>query len=248
MVEDEQGEQGEFLALVLGGAQHLLESIYGQSTATFTRTPPMVIDWVVLLRGLGEALGTLTPRERQVLEYRYGFRDGGVRTLKETGEIVGGTPERIRLVQERALRKLRHPNQFRKIRVGLSMMLGGFVREFLSEFDQLKERLEEKEREKADASMRFRLERDKGMASIEDAVKRGMSPRVGNALLRNFLSVPIPAHPGLIKDEDLLAMRLMGVLGLAEFRRYFPFDAPPSAYTRLADGEGAQGAVDILKE
>jgi len=55
-----------------------------------------------------EVLSTLTPRERQVLELRFGLLDGHPRTLKEVGKELGVTPERVRQIQARAQMKLRH--------------------------------------------------------------------------------------------------------------------------------------------
>jgi RNA polymerase primary sigma factor len=61
-------------------------------------------------------LGALNRRERQVLEMRYGLKDGQVHTLEEVGEAFGVTRERIRQIEAKALRKLRHPMRSRKLR------------------------------------------------------------------------------------------------------------------------------------
>lgn len=61
------------------------------------------------------ALSTLTPREEKVLMLRYGF-DGWERTLEEVGQIYNVTRERIRQIEAKALRKLRHPSRSKKIR------------------------------------------------------------------------------------------------------------------------------------
>ncbi len=75
----------------------------------------------VLEGGLGdtlrEALTTLTPREAKVLNLRYGLRDGREHTLEEIGQKFGLTRERIRQIEKEALRKLRHPNRSRALRV-----------------------------------------------------------------------------------------------------------------------------------
>ena len=66
-------------------------------------------------RDLREALATLTPRERSVIELRFGLEDGRERTLEEVGEIFHVTRERIRQIESKALRKLRHPLRSRRL-------------------------------------------------------------------------------------------------------------------------------------
>jgi RNA polymerase primary sigma factor len=63
-----------------------------------------------------EILSGLTERERRVLEMRFGLKDGTSRTLEEVGQEFGVTRERIRQIEAKALRKLRHPNRSRKLR------------------------------------------------------------------------------------------------------------------------------------
>ena len=65
------------------------------------------------LRG---ALGILNDREREVLELRFGLKDGKEHTLEEVGQHFGVTRERIRQIEAKALRKLRHPNRSRPLR------------------------------------------------------------------------------------------------------------------------------------
>jgi RNA polymerase primary sigma factor len=62
------------------------------------------------------ALDVLSDREREVLEMRYGLRDGRPHTLEEVGQEFGVTRERIRQIETKALRKLRHPGRSRKLR------------------------------------------------------------------------------------------------------------------------------------
>ncbi|KKS16664.1 MAG: RNA polymerase sigma factor [candidate division WWE3 bacterium GW2011_GWC1_41_7] len=70
-----------------------------------------------LLKGhIGEVLETLNPRERKVLELRFGLRDGRSRTLEEVGREFGVTRERIRQIEAKALRKLRHPSRSKRLR------------------------------------------------------------------------------------------------------------------------------------
>lgn len=63
-----------------------------------------------------EVLGTLSPREAKVLEYRFGLEDGKQRTLEEVGREFGVTRERIRQIEAKAIRKLRHPTRAKKLR------------------------------------------------------------------------------------------------------------------------------------
>ncbi len=70
-----------------------------------------------LLKGhIGEVLDTLNPRERKVLELRFGLKDGRARTLEEVGKEFGVTRERIRQIEAKALRKLRHPSRSKRLR------------------------------------------------------------------------------------------------------------------------------------
>ena len=70
-----------------------------------------------LLKGhIGEVLDTLNPRERKVLELRFGLKDGRSRTLEEVGKEFGVTRERIRQIEAKALRKLRHPSRSKRLR------------------------------------------------------------------------------------------------------------------------------------
>ena len=70
----------------------------------------------VMRAQLLEVLSTLTERERKVLELRFGLEDGEVHTLEEVGEEFHVTRERIRQIESKALRKLRHPSRSRKLR------------------------------------------------------------------------------------------------------------------------------------
>ncbi len=65
---------------------------------------------------LAEVLATLLPRERDVLRLRFGLEDGRQRTLEEVGQLFGVTRERIRQIEAKALRKLRHPNRSEKLK------------------------------------------------------------------------------------------------------------------------------------
>ena len=63
-----------------------------------------------------DVLDSLTPRERKVLELRFGLEDGRSRTLEEVGREFGVTRERIRQIEAKALRKLRHPSRSKKLK------------------------------------------------------------------------------------------------------------------------------------
>ena len=70
----------------------------------------------LLAEALKEILGTLTEREADVLRMRFGMYDGRTHTLEEVGQIFGVTRERIRQIENKAIRKLRHPSRANKIR------------------------------------------------------------------------------------------------------------------------------------
>ena len=61
-------------------------------------------------------MDTLTPREAMVLKLRFGLEDGKARTLEEVGKQFDVTRERIRQIEAKALRKLRHPSRSKKLR------------------------------------------------------------------------------------------------------------------------------------
>ena len=70
----------------------------------------------MLAEALAEILGTLTEREADVLKMRFGMYDGRTHTLEEVGQIFGVTRERIRQIENKAIRKLRHPSRAKKIK------------------------------------------------------------------------------------------------------------------------------------
>jgi RNA polymerase primary sigma factor len=70
----------------------------------------------VLRQQIEEVLGTITPREQRILQLRFGLEDGRSRTLEEVGKEFGVTRERIRQIEAKALRKLRHPSRSRRLR------------------------------------------------------------------------------------------------------------------------------------
>ncbi len=70
----------------------------------------------MLKEQMDDVLGTLSDRERQVLAMRFGLEDGRTRTLEEVGKAFGVTRERIRQIEAKALRKLRHPSRSKKLK------------------------------------------------------------------------------------------------------------------------------------
>ncbi|MDP9354419.1 MAG: sigma-70 family RNA polymerase sigma factor, partial [Chloroflexota bacterium] len=112
---------------VLDVARHpvSLEAPVGQDGDAFlgdfiedeTMPAPLEVASQQLLRSqIGDALNKLTERERKIILLRFGLEDGRFRTLEEVGREFGITRERIRQIEAKALRKLRHPTYSRKLR------------------------------------------------------------------------------------------------------------------------------------
>lgn len=78
--------------------------------------PDDAANFTMLREQLNEVLGTLNDRERKVLELRFGLTDGTPRTLEEVGREFNVTRERIRQIEAKALRKLKHPSRSNKLR------------------------------------------------------------------------------------------------------------------------------------
>ena len=78
--------------------------------------PHDVASYTMLREQLEEVMNTLTPREAKVLKLRFGLEDGKSRTLEEVGKEFNVTRERIRQIEAKALRKLRHPSRSKKLR------------------------------------------------------------------------------------------------------------------------------------
>jgi RNA polymerase primary sigma factor len=78
--------------------------------------PQDSVAYTLLKEQLEEVMSTLTPREAKVLKLRFGLEDGKARTLEEVGKEFKVTRERIRQIEAKALRKLRHPSRSKKLR------------------------------------------------------------------------------------------------------------------------------------
>ena len=78
--------------------------------------PETVADRSLMREQVRQIMSTLTPRERRVLELRYGIADGEMHTLEEVGKEFNVTRERIRQIEAKALRKLRHPSRSKKLK------------------------------------------------------------------------------------------------------------------------------------
>ena len=91
---------------------HLGDFIEDEKTAT----PSDSVASTMLKEQLLGVLDTLTPREEKVIRLRYGIDDGKPRTLEEVGREFNVTRERIRQIEAKALRKLRHPSRSKKLK------------------------------------------------------------------------------------------------------------------------------------
>ena len=74
------------------------------------------IDSIMLKEDVKQALLMLTPRETTIISLRFGLDDGKPKTLQEVGEIIGVSRDRIRQIEAKAIRKLRHPFSSRKLK------------------------------------------------------------------------------------------------------------------------------------
>jgi RNA polymerase primary sigma factor len=92
------------------------EASFGDFIEDKTADNPLDITSFSLLKDkLGDVLCSLNERERQVLELRFGLGDGNVRTLEEVGHQFRVTRERIRQIEAKALRKMRHPTRIKQL-------------------------------------------------------------------------------------------------------------------------------------
>ncbi len=94
------------------GDSHLADFIEDEDA----ESPADAASYLLLREQIGEVLATMTPREQKVLELRFGLEDGRARTLEEVGHAFGVTRERIRQIEAKALRKLRHPSRAKQLK------------------------------------------------------------------------------------------------------------------------------------
>ncbi len=94
------------------GDSHLADFIEDEEA----ESPADAASYLLLREQIGEVLATMTPREQKVLELRFGLEDGRARTLEEVGHAFGVTRERIRQIEAKALRKLRHPSRAKQLK------------------------------------------------------------------------------------------------------------------------------------
>lgn len=87
-------------------------------------SPASATAYTMLKEQMGDVLSTLTDREKKVLRLRFGIGDGYPRTLEEVGSIFKVTRERVRQIEAKALRKLRHPTRSRKLKNFLTLSMG----------------------------------------------------------------------------------------------------------------------------
>ena len=87
-------------------------------------SPSSATTYAMLKEQMDDVLTTLTDRERKVLKLRFGISDGYPRTLEEVGSIFNVTRERVRQIEAKALRKLRHPTRSRKLKTFLELGAG----------------------------------------------------------------------------------------------------------------------------
>ena len=112
-----RGAKGVLLNIT-GGANLGLLEINEASTLVQESCDPEanIIFGASIREDLAEVLSGLSPRERDVLRLRFGMDDGRQRTLEEVGQLFGVTRERIRQIEAKALRKLRHPNRSKRLK------------------------------------------------------------------------------------------------------------------------------------
>ena len=94
------------------GDSHLGDFIEDENALT----PPEAASRQLLKDQIDTVISSLTPREKRIMQPRFGLEDGRARTLEEVGKEFNLTRERIRQIEAKALRKLRHPSRSRKLR------------------------------------------------------------------------------------------------------------------------------------
>ena len=99
------------------GIAEMAELLRAEGIGRFAVSEPAeAASFTLLKEQLVDVLSTLTPREEKVLKLRFGIEDGRTRTLEEVGKEFNVTRERIRQIEAKALRKLRHPSRSKKLK------------------------------------------------------------------------------------------------------------------------------------
>ena len=111
---------GPVFLVVDGHPTHKAKVVKQFVADTNAISPADAASLTMLRTGVEELLETLTPRERRVLQHRFGLLNGQEMTLEELGKRFGASRERIRQIEARGLRKLRHPSRQSKLRDFLS--------------------------------------------------------------------------------------------------------------------------------
>ena len=88
------------------------------------QSPAEATGYSLLRDQIQEVLETLTAREKKVLTLRFGIGDGSPRTLEEVGKVFNVTRERVRQIEAKALRKMRHPIRSKKLKTFLEFIEG----------------------------------------------------------------------------------------------------------------------------
>ncbi|UCH78826.1 MAG: sigma-70 family RNA polymerase sigma factor, partial [Candidatus Coatesbacteria bacterium] len=84
-------------------------------------SPARAAAYALLREQMEDVLATLSKREERVLRYRFGLGDGITRTLDEVGAVFNVTRERVRQIEAKALRKLRHPTRAKRVKAFLEL-------------------------------------------------------------------------------------------------------------------------------
>ena len=142
---------------------------------------------------LFETLDTLSERESKVLKLRFGLVDSNFRTLEEVGKVFGVTRERIRQIEGKAIRKLKHPSR-KYVLMGASWQLA------VQEAKQMGEKLLLKRSED--------IAKDRQPTSYIEVENIGLPTRVYNALLRHGYKYVYDLMKA--PDEELLRVRNLG--------------------------------------
>ena len=99
------------------GDSHLCDLIEDKAVVS----PSDAVIWLNLKEHIASVLKALTPREERIIMMRFGLEDGSEHTLEEVGQTFALTRERIRQIEAKALRKLRHPSRSHKLRALLEL-------------------------------------------------------------------------------------------------------------------------------